>query len=775
MAQEQPGATGGGSAASTSLAELAERELQELVKNEGSLRSREELMLRNVSRYWARYEVPSSGYGFAQLLGTTERIADRVAVGVYRGLAEMSRRAGSSVIRSEDVEAIVARWLPRQANDFDELVFFPAASEDLQIAVEEIDLEAFELTGFGWQIMGHLSQDKALSDPAAVPLEPAAAARLSEALSAYGLLVLRVGGELAAGTYARFVQSPHLREAAKNLAARAAAKGGGPQSSSTESVANTVFTEVAADSGIDFRHVTSDWLARHRRYGPLAPTFSGGGVAVGDLDEDQWPDLIYCGGRGCGVFANQRDSTFEEITDSTGLRVAGEARMPLLVDFDNDGIRDVFITYARDTNRLFRGLGQGRFEDITQGSGLEGEGIISGPAVAFDYDGDGLLDIYVGNFGNYLAGEDPWRVGNAQNGMPNQLFRNLGDNRFRDVTGQAGGGDTGWTQALSHVDFDLDGDQDIYIANDFGRNDLLVNNGDGTFTSFGKETGADDPYHGMNAAFADLNRDYYPDILITNIWSWNAAVNSVIETNSLLLSTLGPDGAIRYEPYQDPTFLRIDTGWSWGALFLDFDNDADDDLYIVNGATDYFYFKAFRPNPQLPEQLYPINHRRESNVLLRNTGQLPFEAVEQSGVVMSDFNSRGIAIVDYDRDGDVDIALSTFHAEAKLLRNNGAPPGRHWLGVELLGDPARGTSLDAIGAQVIARDQNGLYVWRMRTGGEGYLGFSEPTLHFGLGDSTEVDLEVVWPGNQRQSVSGVQANQRILLRQGIEGFEVLDR
>ncbi len=754
------------------MAELAEQELQELATHDGTLRSREDLMLRNVSRYWARYEVPSSGYGFSQLLGTTERIADRVAVGIYVGLVEMSRAAGSPVIREADVESVVARWLPSRVSDYDEVIFFPAASEELQVVVETIDLESFEDTGFGWQIVGHLSQDEVLADPAALPVEPQAIRRFSKALSAYGLLILRVGGQLAANDYARFLQSPHLRDAAKSLATRAGATRDGAASSEPSVSAGTPFREVASQSGIGFRHVTSEWLSRHRRYGPLAPTFSGGGVAIGNLDGDRWPDVIFCGGRGCGVFANRGDGTFREMTAASGLQVSGEARMPLIVDFDNDRIQDVFITYARDTNRLFRGLGEGRFEDITLGSGLENEGEISGPAVAFDYDGDGLLDIYVGNFGDYLHGEDPWRVGNAQNGMPNRLYKNLGDYRFRDVTEHAGVGDTGWTQALSHLDFDLDGDQDVYIANDFGRNDLLVNNGDGTFTSSGRDTGSDDPYHGMNAAFADLNRDRYPDIFITNIWSWNAAVNKIIETNSLLLSAVEPDGQLRFEPYQDPAFLSVDTGWSWGALFLDYDNDGDDDLYVVNGATDYFYFKAYRPNPRLPEQLFPINHGRGPNVLFENPGGLPFEKLDPSGVELAHYNSRGIALVDYDRDGDLDIAVSTFHAEAKLLRNDGAARENRWLGVELVGDPSLGASRDAIGTQVIASNGDGLYVWRMRTGGEGYLGFSEATLHFGLGASDSVDLEVIWPGNRKQEFSDVKANQWILIRQGEDSYDI---
>ena len=132
----------------------------------------------------------------------------------------------------------------------------------------------------------------------------------------------------------------------------------------------------------------------------------------------------------------------------------------------------------------------------------------------------------------------------AKNALPNRLYRNLGNLggnggtasslRFLDITEQAGVGDRGWAQALSHFDYDADGDQDLYIANDFGRNELFTNLGDGSFESSGAATGSDDPHHGMNVAFTDLNRDLLPDIFVTNIWFWASAKQEVTETNTLL-------------------------------------------------------------------------------------------------------------------------------------------------------------------------------------------------------------------------------------------------
>ena len=173
--------------------------------------------------------------------------------------------------------------------------------------------------------------------------------------------------------------------------------------------------------------------------------------------------------------------------------------------------------------------------------------------------------------------------------------------------------------------------------------------------------------------------------------------------------------------------------------------------------------------------MFPINHARELNVLLRNEGGLPFAKVEDGGMEMSEYNSRGIALIDYDRDADLDITVTTFHDRPQLFRNESNAGQNRWLRVELVGDPDQGTSRNAIGTQVIARDQDGFYLWRMRTAGEGYMGSSESTLHFGLGEIAQVDREVMWPGNRTQTFAGVEANRTIRIRQGTENYEVLDR
>jgi len=750
------------------LAGHAAARLAQLEAGHGAHEAPEQLLIRNLSRYFVRYLLPSETEELGRVLGTAERVTASAAVGLFATLQTVARQTGLEVIPADFVDGLMAQVLPREATPYGELVFFPQQPPTGRLVVETVDLEAFADSGFAWQILSAIDPASLATAESPVPMEPEAIDAFHAGINAYALLLLRVAGLHAKRELASHVQTRHLRAAAKTLE-----QGGDPAvQPALRVVLDGPFTDVTAGSGVQFRHVTSAWLSRHRRYGTTAPTFSGGGVSAGDLDGDGWDDLVFCGGRGCAAFRNRRDGTFADVTAESGLGVDGEARMAVIADLDNDGDRDVFVTYARDTNRIFANDGQGVFRDVTASSGLERLGDVSGAAVAADVDGDSLLDLYVGNFGDYLGGATPWQIRAADNAQPNRLYRNLGNLQFEDVSAAAGVGDTGWSQALSHCDVDADGDQDLYVANDFGRNELLLNDGAGRFTRAGAATGSDDEHHGMNVSFADLNGDRLADIFVTNIWSWSTIEQRIDESNSLLLSARRDDGVV-YHRHDDPEFLGYDTGWSWAADFFDYDLDGDDDLFIANGFTDYLTFTQMRPDPANAESFYPTNNGNEPNWLLRHDGgPLRFVRVASS-VELDGINSRGAALLDYDRDGDLDLALSTFHDAARLFRNDAPAPGAGWLAVELVGDPGRGVNRDAVGAQVVAADGAGLQVWRAVTAGDAYLSQQSLALEFGLGAAAAVDLEILWPGGERQTVAAVRANQRIRIRQGLSGYETL--
>ena len=502
------------------------------------------------------------------------------------------------------------------------------------------------------------------------------------------------------------------------------------------------------------------------------------------------------GGEGNAVLINDGRGRFRDVTEESGIVLKrpdgshGEPRMPIIADFDNDGLQDILITYVDDDQRFFRNLGGMKFEDVSSSSGLGGKGRVAGPATVFDFDQDGLLDIYIANFGDYLNGGIPALDRDNRNALPNQLFRNLGGMRFEDVTKGSGTADTGWTQAVSHSDFDRDGRQDLIVANDFGRNAFLRNLGGGRFEDVAPALGVTKAFHSMNVGFSDLNDDGYPDIYISNLATLvkdnkynfpdvNTPMNfnlramagmMVLESDILYMSSVN-DGRMAYTPSKDIERGATSTGWAWDAEFFDFDHDGDDDLYLVNGTNDYnAYSMVFaNPNEDGKTQQLLLNHRRESNVFFINQeGKLK----NVSGRSGADFavNSRSTAYLDFDEDGDLDIAINNFHSPAILVRNDAEKENRGWLKIRLIGDPDRGSNRDAIGARILITADDGLRVLREIHGGSGYMSMNPKQLHFGLDSAESVRLKITWPNGEQQVLEGVAANRSYIVRQG-EGIE----
>ena len=211
------------------------------------------------------------------------------------------------------------------------------------------------------------------------------------------------------------------------------------------------------------------------------------------------------------------NGTFTDITDRAGINWRrpdshpGETRQAIIADFDNDGLQDILITYVDDKHRLYRNLGGGRFEDVTDRTGLGGPGLVGGPATALDVDGDGLLDVFIGYFGDYLNGVLPTLARRNTNALQSKLFRNKGHFRFEDITAQSGIDSRGWAQAITHTDLDGDGRQDLIIGNDFGANSYYRNLGGGKFENITERINTGKPSYTMGIGLADLNRDGFPD------------------------------------------------------------------------------------------------------------------------------------------------------------------------------------------------------------------------------------------------------------------------
>ncbi|HEX9547802.1 MAG TPA: CRTAC1 family protein, partial [Acidimicrobiales bacterium] len=507
---------------------------------------------------------------------------------------------------------------------------------------------------------------------------------------------------------------------------------------------------------------------------------------------------------------------FEEVAAKSGVADSGWSTSAAWFDYDGDGLLDLFVCryvdwspgrdlfctldgktksyctperYPGTSSHLYRNLGNGRFEDVTDRAGLGGKGLVGGPATALDIDGDGLLDLYIGYFGDYLNGVLPTFARRNTNALGDKLFRNKGNFRFEDVTAGSGIANHGWSQAITHTDFDGDGRQDIIVGNDFGANVYYRNLGGGKFENVTEKIGTGKPNYAMGIAIADLNRDGFPDFYISNIVIMNKdekyvfqgadtvmkfnpeklANMRVIEANDLFLSRARDGKLVDYEHSDLIGRGYEETGWSWGTEFFDVDNDGDDDLYVVNGTNAYNVYTRESPYYMDPSGtprsgVFPRwAGATERNVLFVNSGGR-LNILESSGADLH-ANSRSFALLDFDGDGDLDIVLNPFGEKAVLLKNTAEKLGNHWLAIRLQGDPKKRTTRDAIGARIVVRG-GGLDVWREVRSTGGYQSTNVKEQHFGLGKQTKVNVSVTWPNGDHSEFKDVAADRRYVIKQG---------
>jgi hypothetical protein len=777
--------------------------------NELEERDTTRLLVANIGRFYARAPLPRLRRERREIVAALERHLDALAAALLRAGDARARASGHALIRAADAEAALAELVPHEIDEFEDVHVFPRLADPERVVLEAHDCDAFRDFGLHWR---SLSRAAHAAPPEARLPDPFAAEVLAEGVSNGAVLLLRVAGAIAKrDTESVRLAVGDLDLAAEEIAARARRHHAAPSPPAIASrivsapgtpagaPARAFFTEVTEAAGVAFVHRDSRWLGEFRqRVVDTPPTFSGGGVAAEDVDDDGDVDLLFVGGGGNALLLNDGAGRFEDATARAGIDLVrpdgshGEPRSPVVADFDNDGIQDVLISYVDDDHRLFHGRGSGRFRDVSATSGLGGKGLVGGPVTVFDFDGDGLLDVYVGYFGDYLNGAIPTFDRDNRNGLPNRLYRNLGGLRFEDVARGSGSDDPGWTQAVSHVDFDRDGRQDLVVANDYGRNAFLRNLGGGRFENAAPALGITKAFHSMNVGVADLNDDDHPDVYVSNIatlvkdnkysfpdvntpldFDLRAMAGMLVKESDMLYMSRVEQGRLAaYVPSSDVERGATSTGWAWDAEFLDFDHDGDDDLYLVNGTNDFHAF-AMVYRRRLPEGRGPeylIDWSRSSNVFFVNEGGRLANESARSG---ADFpgNSRSTAYLDYDGDGDLDIAVNNFNAPAKLFRNDVGHRSGGWLKLRLVGDPARGSNADAIGARVVVSTADGLRRHRVIQGGSGYLSMNPKEQHVGLGSAETADVRIVWPNGEEQLVRGLAANRSHTLRQGAASDE----
>ena len=339
-----------------------------------------------------------------------------------------------------------------------------------------------------------------------------------------------------------------------------------------------------------------------KRHESEATHFEYGGIAAGDFNQDQYPDLFVPNAYGRDLlYQNNQDGTFTEIGSSIFTDPNAASRAAVFGDVDNDGDQDLFIARSgfplgrvdsgnRSGNAFFLNE-NGKFVNRTQEANLTFVGH-SFSSVFLDYDLDGDLDLYVANYANKETLEDSL---DARNGDPNLLYENLGNGTFQEVGEKAGVNSRGWSFATTVCDYDLDGDMDIYVANDFGVNNLYENQGNGTFRDVAQEKDVEDRGYGMGCVFVDYDNDLTWDLYVSNMYSNTG--KRVLQTQSgldpkeyemLTIFTRG-NSMFRGLPgektfkYVSPELGINSCGWAWHSDFFDYDADGDEDLLVVNG------------------------------------------------------------------------------------------------------------------------------------------------------------------------------------------------
>ena len=681
---------------------------------------------------------------------------------------------------------------------------FPENKDISRAWVEEFQGDAFRDTGWHWRSLERAVVALKERDSSLPALDLYAMEELSEFLSIYAVAVLRVSGLVAQERGETTVSLAALQAAhdlyEKSRKAYHAAAGKtrttrnqqAPRPADEEEALASIdaayyqeiFSDVTDASGIDFAHQTSDMVHHFRfsseseapkLYGTKKPEqmntldkiqklypeiyphidvgIAGGGVAVADVDADGLLDIYLVSGQKDQLWKNLGNLRFQNVTDRSGLTGEGEGRGAYFIDYDNDGDQDLFVTHVYAPNRLFRNRGDGTFEDVTQAAGLPLRGdLISHSAVWLDFDNDGYLDVYVGNFGDWLSGELPRLSADAKNGQPNLLYRNRGDGTFEDVTLATGTEDTGWAHAVSHFDANGDGWQDIYLANDFGEDVLLLNENGKRFVDATPDDIHGNFYHGMSVGFTDFNRDGVEDVYVSNIAmfsfvskhikpdqqtvvlaSRHTAYNARMVENNVFLVSSGDSFAERHHQH----FQRRPDGcgWAWDADFFDFDNDGAEDLYIANGRE------------------RNLSYNMERNVLYKQSRGHFYDVSQRSGADIES-NARGVVHADFDNDGDLDMIVNNYEASAVLLQNN--LQRNNWIRFELEGTSS---NRDAVGALVKVYTADSVQIRTVR-GGSGFLSKEPYQVHFGLGSVNEVEkIEVDWPSGRRQSVVKPSINQ----------------
>jgi hypothetical protein len=529
----------------------------------------------------------------------------------------------------------------------------------------------------------------------------------------------------------------------------------------------------------------------------------GSGLAVADFDGDGREDIYFCNQLGPNaLYRNNGDGTFTDVAQPAGVALGDRVCVgATFADYDNDGRPDLYVTSTRGGNVLFHNEGGGKFADVTKAAGLEHVGH-SQTGTFFDYDNDGLLDVFLTNTAawtsdeyskdhRYWVGKENFDGVILSRKEHNRLYRNNGNGTFTDVTAKAGLAGRGWTADAAVFDYDGDGRLDVFVTGMFGRCQLYRNNGDRTFTDVTLAVLGRTPYGGIGTKAFDFNNDGRLDLYVVDMHSdmWmgldrqhrsleiaRRAVKKkfpyafgprALENPKLVAqekemgrlvgfkheelifgnALFRNEGGGKFTEVSDQAGLE--TYWPWGIATADVDNDGYEDVFLPSGMGYPFYYW---PNGLYMNQGDGTFDDRAAELGIEPPprGRALPEPIEGAPAVRS---SRCAVAADFDGDGRLEIVVNNFNDQPYYFQNQF--PKRNYVAFRLRGTVS---NRDAVGAVVRLYRGNAVLTRQVHAAG-GYLSQGSRTLHFGLGDDPRIDrIEITWPRSGTQRLSGLKAN-----------------
>lgn len=544
---------------------------------------------------------------------------------------------------------------------------------------------------------------------------------------------------------------------------------------------------VTVITGVGFSQTTIEFADSGSQARLVAQHFDGGGtkdylpqlvmagLAVFDFDNDGWLDVYLLNGHeihgsaggdnskaiGNTLYRNNQNGTFTDVTAKAGVAGGGFSLGVVAADYDNDGDSDLAISNF-GLAQLYLNNGDGTFDSVGQQAGVEGSADLCGAGIAFlDIDNDGRLDLFASNYIEFsLAPYSPeirrptLYAPGPKDFVPaaDRLYRSLGDGLFEDISIASGiAALPGPSMGVVCADFDGDNDTDIFVSSDASANQLFVNDGSGRFTDGALEAGVAYDLNGlsngcMGVEAGDYDNDGWVDLLITDFTG---------QTPMLFRNLQG--GFFQDTSRVTQVGRTVMPHTNWGVGMVDFDNDADLDVFFANG--------------HLTKNIETIDDRtryRVANTLMQNEGKKGFRDVSStggSGMKIVEC-SRGSAFGDMDRDGDMDVVVLNANSPPSYLENQTKSLGG-WVDVRLVGTTV---NRDAVGASVRVTSLDGVQQVSQVAivhAGRSYQSHYGTELHFGLRNAARVEkIEVTWPGGMKETFAGCPSGSRLVLVQG---------